>query len=405
MNFDKHFRMHEEDAIAYAREKLSFFPEGADLSCNEIGDGNINYVFRVADKQTGKSVIIKHADVQIRTSKNEISTDRNRIESEVLQIQGKLAPGFVPEVYSYDPVMKCLVMEDLKSYENLRYELIEHKTFSTFADDITSFMAKTLIETTDAVMHPKEKKEYVKRYINPDMCDISERLVFTEPYFENPKNNVTSGNEEFVKQELINDSALKLEVAELKELFKNKAQSLVHGDLHTGSIFVTEGSTKVLDPEFAFYGPAGYDLGNVTANLIFAWANAFVTIEDEKEKAAYLAWLEDSIQKVTDQFKTKARAVLSEKATEKFISMDEFANWYVEDILTDAAGIAGLELIRRIAGGAKVADIKNIEDTEKKILAERICILSAKEFITNRKSAFKQGSEYTAVLNKYAGKL
>lgn len=50
--------------------------------------------------------------------------------------------------------------------------------------------------------------------------------------------------------------------------FMTRAQSLIHGDLHTGSIFINEESTKVFDPEFCFYGPMGYDIGNVIANMI-----------------------------------------------------------------------------------------------------------------------------------------
>jgi 5-methylthioribose kinase len=44
----------------------------------------------------------------------------------------------------------------------------------------------------------------------------------------------------------------------------NNAQALIHGDLHTGSILIKEDSMKVIDPEFAFYGPMGYDIGNAT---------------------------------------------------------------------------------------------------------------------------------------------
>ena len=47
------------------------------------------------------------------------------------------------------------------------------------------------------------------------------------------------------------------------------AQALIHGDLHTGSIFIKEDSTKVIDAEFAFYGPIGYDVGNVIAKISF----------------------------------------------------------------------------------------------------------------------------------------
>ena len=76
-----------------------------------------------------------------------------------------------------------------------------------------------------------------------------------------------------MKKELYEDEALKLAVAKLKFEFMNNAQALIHGDLHTGSIFVKQDSTRVFDPEFAFYGPMGYDIGNVVANMIFAWDN------------------------------------------------------------------------------------------------------------------------------------
>ena len=40
-----------------------------------------------------------------------------------------------------------------------------------------------------------------------------------------------------------------LEVAKLKFDFMTHAQALIHGDLHTGSIFIKEDSTKVIDAD------------------------------------------------------------------------------------------------------------------------------------------------------------
>lgn len=53
--------------------------------------------------------------------------------------------------------------------------------------------------------------------------------------------------------------------------FCERAQALIHGDLHTGSIMVTSDSTQVIDPEFAFYGPMGFDIGAFLGNLILAY--------------------------------------------------------------------------------------------------------------------------------------
>ena len=53
--------------------------------------------------------------------------------------------------------------------------------------------------------------------------------------------------------------------------FCERAQALIHGDLHTGSMMVTVDSTQVIDPEFGFYGPMGFDIGAFLGNLILAF--------------------------------------------------------------------------------------------------------------------------------------
>ena len=57
----------------------------------------------------------------------------------------------------------------------------------------------------------------------------------------------------FVKKEIYEDKGLILEVGKLKNTFMNNAQALIHGDLHSGSIFVKENSTKILQPGIHIY--------------------------------------------------------------------------------------------------------------------------------------------------------
>src|SRR5699024_8641045 len=131
-------------------EKYDFFPADAQLTCKEIGDGNLNYVFRVQDPATGKSVILKHSGIETRAhSGRKVDIDRNRIEAEILQRQNELAPGFVPKIYGYDPIMCCCAMEDLKDYTILRTALLDYRTFPKFADQITTYMVNILLPTTD----------------------------------------------------------------------------------------------------------------------------------------------------------------------------------------------------------------------------------------------------------------
>lgn len=404
--FDTYFFMKEPDAIEYAKEKLTdIFDKDAVLSCKEIGDGNLNYVFRVMDEKSGRSVIIKHAGPTSRTSSSALSTDRNRIESELLTLEGKLAPGFVPEVYLCDTTMSCLVMEDLRNFKVMRGALIDHETFPNFAEHISTFMVNTLLLTTDVVMDHKEKKEMVRSYINPQLCDISERLVYTEPYNDyRGANHVFAPNQAFVEKELYGDKALHLAVAKLKFEFMTNAQSLIHGDLHSGSIFVNKDETKVLDPEFACYGPMGYDVGNVIGNLFFAWANGDATMEAGAEKDAYMAWLESAISDTVDLFIAKFKKAFAENVTDYMAKSEGFLDWYLGTVLSDTAGVAGLEMIRRTVGSANVKDLTCIEDEAKRARAEKIVILAAKDFILNREG-YDCGKKYIDTIHKVAASL
>lgn len=404
--FDKYFLMNINDVGEYAKETLDIFEQEAELEVKEIGDGNLNYIFKVWEEKTGESVIVKQAGHEARISSDiKLSTDRTRIESELLVKEGELAPGLVPKVYNYDDIMSCYCMEDLSDYTIMRTALINHEKFPLFAEHISTFMVNTLLLTTDICVEHKEKKQQVKNYINPELCEISEDLVYTEPYNDIAKrNNVFAPNKEFVEKELYQDVALQLEVAKCKFEFMNNAQSLIHGDLHTGSVFITPESTKVIDPEFAFYGPMGYDIGNVVANMYFAWANANATIEDEAQRKDYLAWIEETVAEMLDLFKEKYNKAFDENVKDHMAKTPGFKEWYLQTIMRDTAAVAGLEMIRRTVGLANVKDITSIQDEEKRTTAERICILTAKDFIINRNN-FNMGKEFIDALKNVAKSL
>lgn len=399
--FNTYFLMNSNDVIDYSKERLDFFDSKAELECNEIGDGNINYVFRVLDKNSGKSVIVKQAGETARISDEfKLSTERIKREANVLVLEGELAPGLAPIVYKYDDTMNCCVMEDLSDHVIMRTALINHQRFPHFADHITTFMVNTLLLTTDVVLGHREKKERVKDFINPELCEITEDLVYTEPFIDiNKRNDVFPPNLEWITKEIYQDDELRLEAAKLKFEFLTNAQALLHGDLHTGSIFVTPSSTKVIDPEFAFYGPIGYDVGNVVANLIFAWANANAVIEDSTERNDYTKWLEDTIVEVIDMFRDKFLIAWSGHATEILAKEQGFDKWYLATVIRDTAGVTGLELMRRIIGLAHVKDITSITDEAARLRAERICLTAAKHFIKDREG-YKTGKDFLATIKK-----
>ena len=106
---------------------------------------------------------------------------------------------------------------------------------------------------------------------NTAMSQISEDLIFDEPYFAAPLNRHTAPDLDELVAALRRDAELKLAVQAMKWRFMNQPECLMHGDLHTGSVMVTELDTRVIDAEFAGYGPMGFDVGMLIANLLMAY--------------------------------------------------------------------------------------------------------------------------------------
>ena len=371
-DFQEFFLMSTEDVKRYAVEVLHKFEPDEETECIEIGDGNINYVFKIWSKRDGHSVIVKQADKLLRSSGRPLDIYRNKIEANILQLEGQLAPGYVPEVYYYDEPMAATSMEDVSAFKNLRKELAANRVYPHLAENISTFMVDTLLPTTDLVLDRAEKKQRVKFYTNPELCEITEDLVLTEPYDDfRGRNIITEGNEAFVREFLYEDQQLHAEVGKLRERFMNNAQALIHGDLHSGSIFANEEGIRVLDPEFAFYGPMGYDIGNVIGNLFFSWANKAFTMPEETDA---IQALERTIRDTCDLTMRKLAEKYDQMVTFSLYRVPAFRKAYLDSVWADSLGYAGTEIIRRTVGDSKVMEVSSVTDPTRRIPMERALV-------------------------------
>ncbi len=389
-DFKEFFLMNTEDVKRYAAEVLGIFAPDEETVCTEIGDGNINYVFRICSIKDGRSVVIKQADRLLRSSGRPLDTYRNKIEAHILQLQSELAPGFVPKVYHYDDIMCAMAMEDISDYKNLRKELMVGRCYTHLAENLSSFVVDTLLPTTDLVLDRAEKKKRVKFFTNIELCDITEDLVLTEPYCNyKGRNIITPGNEQFVREHLYEDPDLHAKVAQLRNSFMNNAQALIHGDLHTGSIFANENGIKVIDPEFAFYGPIGYDIGNVIGNLFFTLARKHFTEPENKESV-------DSISKTIADFfdltVTKLNSKYDELVSFPLYKVQRFKEEYLRQLIADSVAYAGTEIIRRTVGDSKVFELTSLDNNPLRIEMERSLILLGIRFIKEAES-FCEGKQ------------
>lgn len=392
----------EQEAVAYVRTLPGLFAADADLASREIGDGNLNLVFHIRDDKSGKSVIVKQALPYARIVGESwpLTLDRARIESEALRLQHKYVPGLVPEVYHYDAELALTVMEDLSDHIIMRKGLIAGKRYPLFAKQIGRFLAHTLFFTSDLGAHPYEKKALLGKFINPELCKITEDLVFTDPYEDADSNNFNPLIRSEVEA-IWRNTLLKREIAHLKFAFLTRAEALLHGDLHTGSIFVTEESTKVIDPEFAYYGPMGFDIGAVIANLLLNYAGQHGLQPDAARRADYRRYLLDTVESVWTEFVTEFVRLWHQKLRERSASVEGFWQEYVQNLLQDTAGFAGCKMLRRVIGLAGVADLNEIADERVRAEAERLALAIGQALILKRKE-LREGADISVLVEDVA---
>lgn len=376
-NIAAYLKSHKEISTVIDAESI--------VEINEVGDGNLNFVFIVKDKN-GDGIVLKQALPYVRLVGPSwpMSPDRARIEYETTKTHSLAAKNLVPEIYFYDPARFIIAMEDLSDHTVWRTSLNQGEQNYGVAAAIGEYIARALFATSIFGSGADGHYKGVAHAINPELCLITEDLVFTEPFFPADRNSYLPENREDAEA-IINDRQMVLEIGQLKYKFMTSAEALLHGDLHTGSVMVKSDlagiaiSTKAFDSEFSFYGPIGFDIGACFANLYIALARA--TALGRKEQADFVAELPEELWV---SFEYHFRSLWPSRADKRVFS-DQFLEEQMTQWKIDAVGFASAKMVRRIVGLAKTSDIETLEP-QLRIGAARGILRSAQMAIRERHS-------------------
>ncbi|MBR1085993.1 S-methyl-5-thioribose kinase [Bradyrhizobium manausense] len=387
-------------------------PEPVSWSISEVGDGNLNLVFIVKGDRGG--VAVKQALPYVRLVGESWPLPLSRAHYEYLALsrQAGLAPSLVPALLHHNETLALTVMELLEPHIIMRKGLVAGAQYPRFADDITTFMARTLFFTSDLALTAAAKKDAIAAFAgNHALCKITEDLIFTDPYRIAEQNRWTAPYLDALAADLREDMELHVAVSRLKLKFMASPEALLHGDLHTGSIMVTMSQTRVIDPEFAFYGPMGFDVGAVLANLLMAY---FASAGHERapgERQAFEAWVLETVEQVWNEFARKfldlwrseargdaypASLFPGEKGAAR-LEIERLA--YMQRLFTDTIGFAAAKTIRRIFGLAHNIDFELIEDLERRAVSEARAVRLAREMMVET-AAFRTIADVTAAARK-----
>ena len=143
----------------------------------------------------------------------------------------------------------------------------------------------------------------------------------------------------------------------------------------------SEESTFVIDPEFAFYGPMGFDIGALLANILLAYFSQ----PGRNAGDDYEEWLLLQIDIVWKTFDHEFFSLWTREHEESGKNgelytagilngageLERAQEAYRKRLWRDTIGFAGAKMIRRIVGIAHVADLESIEDNEVRAVCEK----------------------------------
>ena len=376
---------------------------------DEVGDGNLNLVYTVSSDSG--NIIIKQALPYVRLVGDSwpLPLSRSFYEHEVLVRQAKRDSGSVPVIYYFDKEQAIIAMEMLLPHIILRKKLIAGEYINGLAQRLGEFCARNAFRGSDLSLQTADKKSDTAMFQgNLALMAITESLVFTEPYFEAEMNHHTDGLDPIVKI-LRSDVKMKSEAQKMLMKFTSNTETLCHGDLHSGSVMCTDNETKVIDPEFGFYGPMGFDIGMLISNYLMAYFSQ-PGHRDSEKLSEYQNWILKVIEETFETFRQEFKKLWNSERTgilfpssmfeDQGDSSDFALNEMLEHIWQDAVAVCGIEMHRRVLSLAHNADFEEISDTKKRSQLEARNLMMGRELILNNKS-IKNASELTSLAKKF----
>lgn len=328
----------------------------------EVGDGNLNLVFIVRDS-AGQSVVLKQALPYMRLVGPAwpLTPLRAATEANALRTHAALTPDLVPQTYFFCDRQFVIGMENLSGFRVWRGALIDGLKHEGVASQIGRYVAEVAFGTSVLAVDAEKHKALVAASVNPELCTITEDLVFSEPHVDNGRNSVLPANEADAAEHA-HDSAMIDAMGEAKWIFMNRAEALIHGDLHTGSIMVRAHSgdegpaeAKAFDPEFAFYGPIAFDLGALWANFTLSAAR-WTALGDDAMAQWSMNLVEETWQSFEKTFRLRFPERIDARVWTDSLMENLLQQWRYETWLFAAA-----KMSRRIVGLAKAGDIEKLE--------------------------------------------
>ncbi|XP_071108304.1 methylthioribose kinase-like [Haliotis cracherodii] len=334
-----------------------------DISKLKIVNEDRSNVFRVYFDGSDSSSIVVHGATPMDAK--EPHRDNAQLEFNALTKFDSLAPGSAVKPVFYDPESKILCTEDLRDYVIYRNSLISGHLDEDAALKLARDVAVIHRDTHVANIGADAIKQLDKEFQNATTLTIREQLLFTSPFTPGDPSHQCSDAVKARLDWLYGDQEVLRAAAEMKRVFLEKKEALVHGDLHTGSIMVKDKDAKITNAGCSYVGPCSLDLGLLVANYIFTYYCHILCPEDNDNRRVFAYRVVEMCNKTVDEY------------FKHMTSVTEDVEIYQAKFISEMAGFAGCEIIRRLVGPSHVGEFDHTQDAEIDALGAGVRLLKA----------------------------
>lgn len=401
----------EDQIEKYLKEK-GLFPKSAKLiiedlrKIKESAEGFVNMIFRIRGSN-GHSVVMKQVlDVPISRTDDvngkgadehlkewSLNPNRMRYEIAALIFWNEIKPGICPEIYLLDQPNGIIVMEDLTDLRLLRYEFTRMTKYPNLGKQLGSFFAHNLFDSSDINMTKYRRENLLEFFDNPEYDALYpflfEECTIVSPHRTTPKETME------IRQSILGDSDVQKEIRRLADQFKNNKECLIHTDLHAANIMIDDNHTKIIDAEFAGFGPIAEDFGRLTASFVL---NYYSWLGEDGEhsievKRDYQAYIINMINDIYLTFDSEFRKLVKENSAINYnLKLLDVDN-YLLDHFTDALSYTAVNAASRIGDRGLVHDFERLS-LEERIYPQKLIFIFCKE-ILGKKIKPKNEKEFT----------
>ena len=361
---------------------ISVIGEGTE---EEDGDGYLNFIYRVSDGNC--NLVLKQGRSEGRVAGfMNLSPERNRLEYQSMELRKAISPEYVPELYFYDDENRIFATEDVSYFQISRFQLNKSVMFPNFAKHAAAFLAKMHFYTSDYYLDTEIFRKLKMHFNNHKMRSIFDDMVFISHAHgvEGAGFEIREELDPYIR-DIVLDPAVVLERYKMRDLYMNKGEALIHGDFHTSNIFLGHDAMKVIDMEYAFCGPAAFDIGYLESHLLSQFiCAAFRDYENEEERKEFQAYILATMQQLFEGYCKNFFAHWDRDAKSIYHGVNGLQEAVKKNLLKDMIGFCATSNLFRCTSIIDYPEYDALEDSVKRRHAVILSTLMDRHMILNR---------------------